>query len=260
MKLEEDISSKESAGLKMLLGPSALRKKQPTLPAMTEASGVTETKSRKKAERHLSSAPRDVTLLGHGHPLNHSRSAGAGMSGSSTLTGPLPLAPIQFPPSRESNAMTISGSEAEFLVRQIHSASSTQLSTVGRVVASSAPAASMTLQPPSPSVASTLSGLSLMDLQNKMDDALTDKIAAFEKQVALLQSIVQRREEELDKKDLKLRKVTTELDSLKKDYSNEKDKMKNQVCIHFRAALFLSLFLSLSLGGRVFDGLSFHLP
>lgn len=220
--------------MKMLLGPSALRKKQnmPSLPAMSEASsaGAAETRAR-KAERQLAALS---SGLGHGHPLNHSRSAGAGMVGlpsNLNLTGPLPLAPIQFPPSRESNAMTISGSEAEFLVRQIHSASSTQLSTISRVVASSAPSASLVMAPPSPSVASTMSGLSFMDLQNKMDDAMADKIAAFEKQVALLQSIVQRREEELEKKDLKLRRVTTDLDSLRKDYSNEMDKLKNQVSV-----------------------------
>ena len=258
-KIDDEIARKheEKSATSKILGPSSLKKKnQPSLPAMidpnpTTVMTVVESRNRMnpiKNERNLTEFEKkdaflqqlqmqqmekmNMSLSRENVLLGHSRSAGASFKCSS-MSSSGPLAPLQFPPSRENSG--ISGSEADFLVRQIHSASSTQLSTVGRTIASSIPPVpsprrpSLANDPPqSPSAVSTVSGLSVVDLQSKMGDALAAKIAAFEKQVAQLTANLQRREEELEKKDAKLRKVANELDALKKDHITDIEALKNK--------------------------------
>lgn len=187
--------------------------------------------------------------------------------GQSRSAGPLPLAPVRsglgasmsktYAPSDSS---TISGSEAEFLARQIHSADSSQIASIGRVIASSAPPQAVSSphfhgdrpspqashghrhpqqsfhreepqlpSPLSPSLSTVSAGsLTLQDLQGKVSDALASKIATFEAKVAQLSANLKRREEELEKKDEKLRNLMNEMDALKKNRATELERLHSQ--------------------------------
>jgi len=217
----------------------------------TDNSERTDSRNASRLRGELDKAdPYLLQLQQQSNFLNHSRSAGSSILAADNRLAPLNSWPRPLGSTQLSNTSTplISGSEAEFLARQIHSADSSQLSTVSRIIASSALSPRQplhiveslsskaqeyqpTLSPTAVSTVTSVTGLSMVDLQNKMGDALVTKVAAYEKQIALLTSIVESKESELEKKDNKLRRVITELDSIKKSHSADMQNLLSQVVV-----------------------------
>lgn len=153
----------------------------------------------------------------------------------------------------------MSGSEADFLVRQINSATDvSQLSMFSNIdefesvavgldggIAGASAGLGAGLVAGGDSVWSTdgfvggpAAGLNQSSYQSYagagsvaevLSDTLKEKIANLERQVSSLNSALARKETELDKKDAKVKKLNSEVDTLRRDNANDRKKLSAEV-------------------------------
>lgn len=159
--------------------------------------------------------------------------------------------PLSYP----NGGSTISGSEADFLARQIQSSDLSLLQnaedfqTIAKGMGMQHSQTEQYLpnhsQTSYPSMTSGSTSSSTVNLHHSntapamlnnhqvVIDALRDKIMTLEKQVTHSSTMLQKREQELEKKDLKLRAMVTEIEQLKREHTNDHKKAQNDVSIFF---------------------------
>lgn len=154
------------------------------------------------------------------------RSAG----GSISNTVLSPLSGVGIPP-----VYSMSGIEADFLVRQIHSADSSQISALTSLDNYDNALVPLTKQGfgfssalPNINSNTPLKAMSV-NVKDKMNEALQEKISLLEKQIVNLNSALERKEVELGKKDNKIKKIMTDSDSIRTECSNNLKQLQSEV-------------------------------
>jgi len=160
-----------------------------------------------------------------------------------SVQGPMSLRssasmPLAYPANSVVSS-TISGSEADFLARQIQSTSDLSQLTVlnnPEEFQSIAKGMGMSSQDHSgqynPSGSQISSGNMNTMAQNNHQivvDALREKIISLEKQAHQSNTMIQKKEQELEKKDLRLRSMITEIEQLKREHVNDLKRVQNEV-------------------------------
>ena len=147
----------------------------------------------------------------------------------------------------------MSGIEAEFLVRQIHSADSSQISALtafdnydnALVPLTSKQGFGYTNQILPTINTNNVIKNATINIKDKMSEALQENILILEKQIVSLNTSLERKEAELDKKDKKIKKMTSETDNMRSEFSRNLKLLESEVTKFFynlRYNLLLLLF------------------
>eukprot|EP01038_Epipyxis_sp_PR26KG_P004884 gene4884-6841_t len=125
--------------------------------------------------------------------------------------------------SRTANSISsansnLSGTEAEFINRQIQSADVNQLSVIANNEEFSI---SAEMKESKNDTKNSSQNRSEISTANVITDALKERINKLERQIDSQNQIIKKRESELEKKDNKLRKMVLELDAARKESENE---------------------------------------
>lgn len=121
----------------------------------------------------------------------------------------------------ESVSSDVSGSEAQFLARQMHSRDDAMVTTPMIPSPSRLGKPSVELQDRGQQVSNTL-----------IVGRLQEKVLELETQIGALQSTVRNKEAELEKKDKRLRGLQQEMEKIKVEAINEARRLQNEVCTH----------------------------
>jgi hypothetical protein len=154
----------------------------------------------------------------------------AGGSISSTVLSPLSGNGIP-------TVYTMSGIEADFLVRQIHSADSSQISALTSLENYDNALVPLTTKQGFGHINSVLPSINTntplksipVNVKDKMSEALQEKITILEKQISNLNSSLERKESELEKKDNKIKKLSTDVDTLRNEFANNLKQLQSEV-------------------------------
>lgn len=131
----------------------------------------------------------------------------------------------------------MSGIEADFLVRQIHSADSSQISALTSLDNYDNALVPLTTKQgfgysnsvlPNINSNTPLKTMS-SNVKDKMSEALQEKISLLEKQIVNLNGGLERKENELEKKDNKIKKFVTDLDNMRTDFANNLKQLQSEV-------------------------------
>jgi hypothetical protein len=140
------------------------------------------------------------------------------------------LVPISAPATA---SYAISGTEADFLMRQIHSADSTQLTTLSKIAFDSLPNNDNNTITTKSSIENSKSNHhyspSKVNLSDRMQDAIADKVVGLEKQVEILKKTIERKEAELIAKDEKIKKITNDFEKTRKGMEIELNQLESMV-------------------------------
>lgn len=151
-----------------------------------------------------------------------------------TRARPLSSRELCSPSHSTVRSATMTGTEAEFLARQIHTSDLSQLSLLSNSEEFQSAAGGiggMAMQPPTRSQISSNSYEKMVgDPSQTINEALREKVLNLEGQVRSLTTKLQRRESELEKKESKLRALNQELQQSRQDTANEIRKIHTEVC------------------------------
>lgn len=116
----------------------------------------------------------------------------------------------------------LSGSEAEFLTRQLHQTSSLPLIPYHGI---SEDSSGLPVKSRSAGGSDEVESLSSM----RIIESLKERLSFLEKQLSSAQQSLQNKEQELEKKDAKLKAMIAEGENLRKDHNNELKKLRSEV-------------------------------
>lgn len=139
----------------------------------------------------------------------------------------------------QNNNPIMSSTEAEFLVRQLHNNEPSSLSILSNPVEMQYIAKGMGEQslsaPRNLEHSQSTSNIEAIAASNssKILETLREKLQQAEKQLTVMQSNIQKKEDELEKKDRKVKALQIELERVKLDANNDLKRLQNEVRILF---------------------------